>query len=207
MSLKQESNYPFDGQVKIELELEEAKKFEIRLRIPTWCRSDQFVPGKLYSYSNIAQDKWKVSVNGKKVEASLENGFAVLYRKWTSGDQILLELPMPVRINATIENVAANRERMAVTRGPLVYAAEGLDNEREVQQYFMEDVPPAAQISEQRIEAGILKNVVKINLPSKMLENNEVTSVGLKMIPYYAWDNRGHGSMIVWLPNTKKGVH
>jgi DUF1680 family protein len=200
VTLKQEADYPFDGKVKIGVELDVPTRFELRLRIPTWCRGDQFVPGALYHYQDTGAQAWQVSVNGVPYEAQLENGFAIINRNWEAGDAVVLDLPMPVRFNTAIEQVAATRGQVAVTRGPLVFAAEAVDNTGAVQDYFLEDLPPATQISEQRIKTGVLQGVVQLSVPAKREVGDQESSEVLQMIPYYAWNNRGTGSMIVWLP-------
>ncbi|HKK76680.1 MAG TPA: beta-L-arabinofuranosidase domain-containing protein [Saprospiraceae bacterium] len=202
VSLKQEADYPFKGAVRIAVEAATPKMFELRLRIPTWCRGNQFVPGELYHYQNKTEKSWSVSINGEPYDAPLEGGFAVINRTWKAGDQILLDLPMPVRFNTAVAEVEANRDRMALTRGPLVFAAEEADNAGKVQEYFMENVPKAAQIAEQRIDRGLLKDVVQISVPAKRKVDDRLLVEELTMIPYYAWNNRGVGSMMVWLPNS-----
>ena len=200
VTLKQEADYPFDGKVKIGVELDVPTRFELRLRIPTWCRGDQFVPGALYHYQDTGAQAWQVLVNGVPYEAQLENGFAIINRNWEAGDAVVLDLPMPVRFNTAIEQVAATRGQVAVTRGPLVFAAEAVDNTGAVQDYFLEDLPPATQISEQRIKTGVLQGVVQLGVPAKREVGDQESSEVLQMIPYYAWNNRGTGSMMVWLP-------
>jgi DUF1680 family protein len=176
---------------------EKAQKFTLKLRIPTWTGA-QFVPGDLYDYLNSEPTAWTVEVNGKPVEASLDRGFAVLERTWRAGDRVKLSLPMPVRFNTAIDSVEANRGRVAVTRGPLVYCAEEADNGGPVQIFSLNLVSVGEQIQEEVMKEGLLQNVVRLNLPAE----GDDTSVAekLKMIPYYAWNNRGDGSMIVWLP-------
>ncbi|MCR9226284.1 MAG: glycoside hydrolase family 127 protein [Flavobacteriaceae bacterium] len=206
IDVKQKSNYPFEGKVDLELKLDGRKEFEIRFRIPTWARTNQFVPGELYHYTNSNDKEWSVSVNGDQISAPLENGFAVVRGKWKTGDKLSLDLPMPVRFNQSIDQVEANNGRLAVTRGPLVFAAEEVDNTSAAQHYYFDNVPQGNQISEEPINSGILKNVVKISVPSKMIAQNGSIDEGLKMIPYYAWDNRGDESMIVWVPTSEQGV-
>ena len=152
--LKQETAYPFEGKVNMELDVDAPQAFELQLRIPTWCRGRQFVPGELYHYENSVSVSWQVSVNGRTIEADMENGFAIIKREWNPGDKVQLDLPMPVRFNSAVEQVEATRGRLAVTRGPLVFAAEGIDNVHPVQDYILS---ADSGISEQRINNGILK--------------------------------------------------
>lgn len=197
VAVEQKTNYPFDGNVELVFNPEKAQKFTLKLRIPTWTGA-QFVPGDLYDYLNSEPTAWTVEVNGKPVEASLDRGFAVLERTWRAGDRVKLSLPMPVRFNTAIDSVEANRGRVAVTRGPLVYCAEEADNGGPVQIFSLNLVSVGEQIQEEVMKEGLLQNVVRLNLPAE--GDDASVAEKLKMIPYYAWNNRGDGSMIVWLP-------
>ena len=206
IGIRQNSKYPFDGKIEMELELDGIKKFDLRLRIPTWSRTNQFVPGSLYSYIDQPDEKWTVTVNGEKIDAELENGFAVVSRNWKNGDRVTLELPMPVRFNKSLDKVEANNGRVAVTRGPLVYVAEGIDNKNTVQHYFINDIPSSDGITAHPIANGLMKNIVELSVPSMLVTEKNVVSERLNMVPYYAWDNREDGSMMVWFPTSGNGV-
>jgi uncharacterized protein len=108
-----------------------------------------------------------------------------------------------VRFNKAIDQVQADRGRTAVTRGPLVYCAEGEDNGGSVQQYFLDSLPSASAIKTSAFSDGILAKIIKVELPSKKLTDQGAKASALVLIPYYAWDNRGDGSMMVWLSNSK----
>ena len=201
--IKQKSEYPFDGKVDLTVSPKSSQRFKLKLRIPSWVNSNQFVPGELYSYDDKNYDKWKLSINGVKINAKTENGFVTIDRLWNVGDKVILDLPMTVRINKTINKVKENKNRVAITRGPLVYVAEGIDNYRPVQEFYIEDMVDNNKIKIKKINTGILENVVSIMFPAKRL-NNKIEEIFLKMIPYYAWNNRENSSMIVWIPFIKK---
>ena len=201
--IKQKSEYPFDGKVDLTVSPKSSQRFKLKLRIPSWVNSNQFVPGELYSYDDKNYDKWKISINGVKINAKTENGFVTIDRLWNVGDKVILDLPMTVRINKTINKVKENKNRVAITRGPLVYVAEGIDNYRPVQEFYIEDMVDNNKIKIKKINTGILENVVSIIFPAKRL-NNKIEEIFLKMIPYYAWNNRENSSMIVWIPFIKK---
>ena len=201
--IKQKSEYPFDGKVDLTVSPKSSQRFKLKLRIPSWVNSNQFVPGELYSYDDKNYDKWKLSINGVKINAKTENGFVTIDRLWNVGDKVILDLPMTVRINKTINKVKENKNRVAITRGPLVYVAEGIDNYRPVQEFYIEDMVDNNKIKIKKINTGILENVVSIIFPAKIL-NNKIEEIFLKMIPYYAWNNRENSSMIVWIPFIKK---
>jgi len=201
--IKQKSEYPFDGKVDLTISPNSSQKFKLKLRIPSWANSKQFVPGELYSYENKNYEKWQLSINGVQINAKTENGFVTIDRTWNVGDKVILDLPMNVRLNKTINKVKENKNRVAITRGPLVYVAEGIDNYGPVQEFYIEDMVDNNKIKIKKINTGILKNVVSIIFPAKKL-NNKIEETFLKMIPYYAWNNRENSSMIVWIPFIKK---
>ncbi len=206
VALRQATGYPFDEHIRLTLNPEKAQTFSLKLRIPTWA-GDQFVPGELYDYVQPDPAPWSVKVNGKEQDVQAENGFVDLRREWQPGDVVELHLPMPVRFNRSIEAVAANRDRVAVTSGPLVYCAEGVDNAAKVQQFFLEDLPGQPEIRTAVIDTGVLQNVVRLAMPARAKDGQGVREESLKLIPYYAWNNRGDASMIVWLPTQSDMIY
>ena len=187
VALEQESGYPFDGKVRLVVIPEKKERFSISMRIPTWATKDEFVPGGLYPYEEQRHLPVEVRVNGEKVKYVMKKGFAVIERDWVSGDIVELELPMPVRFVDCIPEVEDNVGKTAVTRGPLVYCAEEIDNGRPVQQLFLGDATEEkAQVTIE--ETGELKGLDFIKVG------------GISLVPYYAWCNRGDNrTMLVWL--------
>jgi len=202
VKVTQTSRYPFDGRVDLVLSPAKPQAFALHLRIPTWAR-EQFVPGALYHYVAERSERWTVRVNGEAVEAPLEKGFAVVERTWRPGDTVRLNLPMPVRLNTCIDKVEANRGRVAVTRGPLVYCAEEVDNGGAVQRFFVPEVTVAERIKTAAIAGGPLAGITKVTMPAaEVTADGGTRDAALTLVPYYAWNNRGDKSMIVWLPRT-----
>jgi DUF1680 family protein len=206
VSIRQQTDYPFDGRVHLTINPEREQSFSLKLRIPGWARTDRFVPGNLYQFADTITDggSWQIRVNGAIEDIPLDKGFAGIDRNWRPGDEVELTLPMDVRFNRAHENVEANRGRIAVTRGPLVYCAEGVDNGGPVQRISIEGLPDRSAISTETIDSGVLQNFVKVSFPSNELRAGEGRTHQLAMIPYYAWNNRGNGSMIVWIPNADR---
>ncbi|RMZ51619.1 hypothetical protein EB822_01425 [Flavobacteriaceae bacterium PRS1] len=199
VTIDQLSNYPFEDKTTFILTPEKEQRFALKLRIPTWVGA-QFVPGKLYNYiESTNEESWSVTINGKPVTASLENGFAVIKKLWKPGDKVELILPMPVRFNTTIDVVTANKNRISITRGPLVYCAEEVDNNTPVQNLFIDDVSQTTSKTKV-ISEGLLKNVTQITLSGKMSDSNTISDKKIKLVPYYSWNNRGDSTMIVWFP-------
>jgi len=202
VAIEQRTEYPFDGRVHLTLKPGSAQRFTLKLRIPTWAR-EKFVPGELYSYMREGAPEWWVKVNGRPVEARLERGFAAIRRVWQPGDRVELHLPMPVRFCRAIDKVEADRGRVAVVRGPLVYCAEEVDNHGPVQRLFVPEIPRPGEIQTRVIQSGPLAGVVAVSLPGRELTEDDSRPTRITLVPYYAWNNRGEKSMIVWLPQSE----
>jgi DUF1680 family protein len=203
VELIQSADYPFDGNIKLVLNPEKSQNFGLKLRLPTWA-TEQFVPGELYDYVNPVEKKWSVKVNGEPTEAKVVKGFISLSREWKPGDEVELSLPMEAKFNTALEQVKANNDRIAVTRGPLVYCAEEADNGNDVVQRFFIPEMDEARIKTRKIDEGALKNIVSLAVPAKKITDSGVIDTRLNLVPYYAWNNRGEKSMIVWTPTSKK---
>jgi DUF1680 family protein len=198
--IAQETKYPFEGKVKFAIDPEkDGQKINLHLRIPTWT-GGQFMPGKLYSYVGHSTGKWTIEVNGEPVKARLVKGFAVLERSWKAGDKVELNLPMPVRFSSCIDKVKATKGRLAVTRGPLVFCAEEVDNAGPVRRLSFPDVPDADQVKVSNLEDGVLKGMKMLHLPGARKVDDEERPAVIRMIPYFSWENRGSKSMSVWIP-------
>lgn len=205
VALEQTTGYPFDEQIRITVQPEKKKqKFAMKLRIPTWT-GNQLVPGKLYYYIDNSISDWELFVNGKKVEnAVTEKGFVTVNRTWQKGDRVELRLPMPVRYTHAIEEVEADRNKVAVSRGPLVYCAEGIDNEGEADRYMLPQISlNPAVVKEQ---PGVLQGIEVIrNIPATYLDTKgQLHESRLNLVPYYAWNNRGVSSMNVWFAENEE---
>ena len=192
VALREVSNYPWFGDIAIEVNPEFASEFTINLRIPSWCKGA------------------KASVNGKAVSSKkLLNGYLQIKRKWQKGDQIALTLPMqPTRIYA---NPSVNMDigRVALQRGPLVYCIEEVDNTGgPVQRLKLPRTSPLKT----KHRSDLFDGVVTLTAKAKAIgqkdwkadlyrsEAPRETSTTLTAIPYYLWSNRGQGSMVVWIP-------
>lgn len=197
VDIKQETDYPFDETIRFTITPEQREqKFTMRFRIPTWTEQ-QFVPGKLYSYLNNEPANWKVLLNGKEISVTLRKGFVAIDRTWKAGDRIELRLPMPIRYNKAISQVQADIDRLCITRGPLVYCAETIDNKALPASYV---VTPSTDVTVHKDTTGLMKGIAFISLPAHSVQGKNISQ--LTMLPYYAWDNRGDDAMIVWLART-----
>ena len=204
--LRQETSYPWKGDVDIFVDRNAAKTFSLKLRIPGWVRGE-VVPGDLYSYADGKTLGYKVTVNGEEVKAELDKGYFTITRNWKKGDKVSLHLDMEPRIVTANEKVEADRGRVAVERGPVVYCAEWPDNAFSVRSVLMGPEPGMVAVP-----GDILGYPVeKIATIAQALSYDKtgrlvVKDVKLTLIPYYAWCHRGSGEMAVWLPRSIQAV-
>jgi len=173
MTLSQETEYPWDGKVKITVGTESPVSAEIRLRLPEWC-----------------DRSYTISVNGKSLaKHRFEKGYIVLPGKWSDGDVIEFNMDMPVKVVAADPRVKNNEGMRAVQRGPIVYCIEEVDNPEGFDELTISENAGFTTV----FEPDFLNGVVSISA--------KVGEKTLKYIPYYAWDNREAGKMKVWVPN------
>jgi len=199
VELKQHTAYPNDGEVRLVVNPARKTRFRVLLRIPTWTRQ-QFVPGDLYRYTDAASTKVNLTVNGLSLPVHLDKGFVAIDRQWKAGDHVQLTLPMPVRATECHPAVKANEKRIALTRGPFVLCAEGVDNRGATQRFFFAQPPHVtdAEVSTKTIDSG---SFLQVQMESQAITaDRAIENSTLVLTPYYAWNNRGVSSMTVWFP-------
>jgi uncharacterized protein len=204
VKMTQETRYPWDGAVKMTVNPGQAAKFTMKIRIPGWARNEP-IASDLYRFTDQVKDTATLKVNGKAVSMTLDKGYVSVDRTWKNGDVVELNLPMPVRRVAANEQVAADRGRVAIQRGPIVYAAEWVDNPGGKVRNLM--LPASEKLSAES-KPDLLNGVtvvkgraVALSLDAKggVIKHNQ----DFIAIPYYAWANRGRGQMMVWMPETE----
>ena len=110
---------------------------------------------------------------------------------------------MPVKFNRSISEVKVNQNRLAVTSGPLVFCAEEVDNDGLVQR-FMLNGSKNIQANSHSVAMGKLNKLKQIHIQGKELKDEQLQDATIVYTPYFAWNNRGDGSMIVWTPTESK---
>jgi hypothetical protein len=174
VQLKQQTLYPWDGSISIDIVPAKSIEFEMKLRIPGWCRG----------YQLFVNDKQVLDANSRT-----NQGYVSIDRQWNSDDTIRLVLDMPVNIVRSRAEVTMNQDRLVLQRGPIVYCLEQVDNP--LSTYDSITFSPEQPINVQYIRE-LLNGVVVLN--GQDAEGNTCT-----FIPYYAWDNREAGFMQVWI--------
>jgi uncharacterized protein len=209
IEISQQSKYPWNGKVELSINPNSVKEFSLFLRIPGWTRNEA-VPGGLYKFKNEEHQNVEIKVNERAVKLSEKNGYAVITRIWKKGDKVELNLPMSVRVLRADEHVTADKEKIAVQRGPFVYCAEFADNKGA---HVLNLVANETKATRSVYNPALLNGVETINLSASNSKRGPGNSVILDneqdatLIPYFAWSNRGSGEMMVWIPVTKESSH
>lgn len=203
ITLDQQTNYPCEGDVSITVNPEQAAEFEVLVRIPGWA-IDQPLPGDLYRFADQATQQPRAFLNDEEVALTLKSGYLSLKRTWEEGDQIRIQLPVTARKVIAHEQVAADRNKVAVQRGPLVYCAEWPDQKDGRVLNLMID--QEAELTGD-FDQNLLKGVYVLNASGSSIARSagdKLTTepTNLTLIPYYAWAHRGAGEMMVWIPDT-----
>lgn len=197
--LEQETGYPWNGDIRIRV-AQGNLPFTMHLRIPGWVRG-AVLPSDLYRYADGQELGYTVTVNGEPVAGELQKGYLLIDRKWKKGDVVEVHFDMKPRVVKANGKVEADRGRVAVERGPLVYCAEWPDNDFNVHNILLNQ-HPSFQVVER---PDLLYGIHEITTDAQALSYDAagklaVRDVKLTLIPYYAWAHRGEGDMEVWLP-------
>jgi uncharacterized protein len=204
VKVAQQTRYPWDGDVKMTVTPDQPAAMTINVRIPGWARN-QPIASDLYSFADKFTGQPTLKVNGKTVPIQLDKGYVALARTWKAGDTIELDLPMPIRRVAANGRITADSGRVSIERGPVVYAAEWVDNpDGKVRNLMLPDSEPLHA----EFKADLLKGVEVIKAKGIALSRDDKDSLirtpeEITAIPYYAWANRGAGQMMVWFPPRK----
>lgn len=203
LNIVQETRYPWEGAVKMTVNPDTPSKLTINVRIPGWARNEP-IATDLYRFADNVNSPAVLKLNGKRIPIKIEKGYVALTRTWKKGDIIELNLPMPVRRVIANTRVSADRGRVAIQRGPLVYAAEWTDNPNGKVRNLV--LPDSSRLVA-KFNPALLKGVIEVKGRAIALTydaNGKLvqTAQPFTAIPYYAWANRGRGEMIVWLPNS-----
>lgn len=192
VTIFQQTDYPWDGIVCLQIKTEEPCAFTLKLRKPGWCRE-----GRLYLNNELISQ-----------EGIIKRGYLSLTRTWQPDDQIRLQWVMPSTRVYAHPDVLADVGKVALMRGPLVYCLEAKDQIRPLHHLRL---PPGGGFDSQ-YEPDLLGGVVSLlGTASAAVVNDwgtalyqqkqpRLESVPFKAIPYYAWGNRAPGEMSVWLP-------
>jgi DUF1680 family protein len=188
VKIKQETSYPWDGDVAIKVELDQPAKFALRLRIPGWCNDAT------------------LEINGSPVQLQTERGYAIMHRVWKTGDSVALRLVMPVERIYSDRRVSSSAGKVALQRGPIVYCLEEIDNNAGLNAVIL---PRDAELKSD-FEESLLGGVATISASAQKIgkyagdslysaNRGTLTATTVKAVPYALWGNREQGEMLVWI--------
>ena len=198
LSLTQTTDYPWEGRVSVTIDECGSKPFALRLRIPGWCEGAT------------------LRVNGEPVDGpSTAATYAEVRRAWKPGDRVELDLPMPPQLIEANPQVEETRNQLAVRRGQIVYCLESPELPEGVR---VQEVLLAADAKlSAKHDAHLLGGITVIEAaaasrpdgawegrlyrPVEEAGSDGATKpIAIRLIPYYAWANRGKSEMTVWMP-------
>ena len=193
-ALSQQTDYPWDELIRITIDDAPTGEVSLMLRIPGWA------------------DGASLQINGDASDLPLNpQSYVELRRVWQAGDVIDLRLPLRPRIIKAHPKAEEIRNHVAIMRGPIVYCLEGVDLPEDVS--MLEVYLPDETVLESKLDEDLLGGVVTISGAARRLyeENGspdlylqagheKEEQLDIRLVPYYAWNNRGIGEMTVWLP-------
>ncbi len=182
VALKQETEYPWDGAVKMTVNPDVSKAFTMNIRIPGWVNEQE-------------NKTVTIKVNGEAVTATAEKGYVAINRTWNKNDVITIDIPMEIRITEADPNIKATKGMVALQRGPIVYCMEKAGNAQlntDIENFdplnFV--IPRDAELTA-TYNKDLLNGVVELTGDVKYQSGSRIIAAKLQAIPYYAWNNRG----------------
>lgn len=201
VELQQSTTYPWNGDISIRVNPSGSQNFQLNIRIPGWVQN-KVLPSDLYTYVDRKNLNYTVKVNGVPQLALLRNGYFGINRRWKKGDVVEVHFDMEARTVKAHQAVEADRGKVAVERGPVVYCAEWPDNDFSVLSVLLNKKPVFELVPQPDMLYGINQLKTGAQILSYTPEGKiEVKDVKLTLIPYYAWAHRGSGEMAVWFPD------
>ena len=210
--VSQTTDYPWNGDITLTIDKNQAGCFALKLRIPGWVQGSP-VPSDLYSYTDGKRLGYSVTINGERLDVQTaraqvsksqatmsSDGYLTIERQWKRGDCVSLHLDMEPRTVRANAKVSADRGMVCVERGPLVYCAEHPDNDFDLMATLVNQEPRF--VLGHTTIAGT--DVTTLTTDAQTLDFDPQGRLNardrrLTLIPYYAWCHRGSGKMRVWM--------
>jgi DUF1680 family protein len=191
VTVRQTTNYPWEGKVKLQVTPEKPEEFTLHLRVPGWAEGSA------------------VTVNGEKVSLRASQGYLHIHRQWSGGDVVGLSFPLEIQRLEANPKVLQSRGQIALRRGPLIYCLEQIDQTAKLDRIVL----PATSTLTDHFEPQLLGGVTVITGQARMrdasdswdqrlyrpVQPTQTEAVAIKAIPYCVWGNRGHQDMRVWI--------
>ena len=208
VTLSQNTDYPWKGTSTVTVTpASDGQAFALKVRIPGWA-TGRPVPSTLYVQTVPADASGiSVKVNGSPVPLALDKGYCTIDRTWRLGDTVSVDIPMPVKRIKADDRVEADRGRLAVERGPIVWCAEGIDNGGRALDVV---IPADATFAEKSVDVcGVKMSALATtgcHVRKGIKKINVGPSVPITLIPYFAWCHREAGEMQTWFPISAEAI-
>ena len=208
VEIRQETEYPWKGMIKLTVNPEQPQSFALKIRLPGWAKGNPGA-GALYKFLDEGPANFAtLKVNGQAQNLKLDNGYLILERSWNKGDVVELNLAMPIRRVVARDEVKDNENRMALQRGPLVYCVEGVDHNGSAWNLIVPDQVTFTPQWRPDLLGGVmtLTGTGMAIVPTKDGIGAQTIKQKISAVPYFSWCNRGSNQMLVWLPRKVKEV-
>ena len=201
VELKMETNYPWEGKVKLMVDPVKKTKFSLYLRIPGWSQGYTST-NELYEFADYSSGEIKIKLNGKDFQPGKEYGYLVVNRNWEKGDWIEFEIPIQTYRLKSREELKQNTNRIAIQRGPIVYCIEGADNNGKAWNVIVPENTKFETIDYKVLDEPVKALTAEVPVVTVAEDGLSLKTEKKKIIaiPYYTWANRGRNEMQVWLP-------
>ncbi len=203
----QKTDYPWDGRIQLQIKPENpGSRFSIYLRIPGWARGEPLTTD-LYRFMSSEPETIQLTVNGSVHKIKIKKGYIKIEQEWNQDDEIILDLPMTVRRVLAHDSVEADRYRVALQRGPVVYCVEWPDvKDGHVHNLLLPDDAEFTVQFRQNLLDGV--QTIESEATAFYEDNDTLRTIrkSFTAIPYYGWAHRGPGEMAVWLARDTSAV-
>ena len=201
VSVFTETNYPWEGKIRVKVNPDTRKKFTVHIRIPGWAYGEAS-PGALYRFIQYKPKPVDFLVNGKKIVTKMESGYISIDRVWDPGDQVSFSLPMEILRIRAMDSLRNDADRIALQRGPMIYCIEGADNPGSVWNVLLKPDMTFHAVAYHVLEEPVIaiQAMADQSVPAGGGSQIKIQQKKITAIPYYTWANRGANPMRVWLP-------
>ena len=206
VGVKMETNYPWEGKMKLMIDPVKKGRFKIFVRMPSWY-ADKIVPGNLYVRDGndpavIDHPVYLIDINGKQINAKAENGYFIIDREWAKGDMLEVKFSMEVKRIKSKPELKQDNNRIALQRGPIVYCIEGADNNGKAWNVIIPENTKFETIDYKVLDESVKALTAEVPVVTVGEDGLSLKTEKKKIIaiPYYTWANRGKNEMQVWLP-------
>ncbi|MFM9909163.1 MAG: glycoside hydrolase family 127 protein [Chitinophagaceae bacterium] len=208
VSVKMQTNYPWDGKVHLNIDPQKKGTFRLQVRIPGWSIPQQGSEQTYLTKFSATESVAPLKINGAETKYIVENGYMVIDREWKKGDVVDIEFTMNAHLVSSRNEIKQNENRVAIQRGPLVYCVEGADNNNKAWNIIVPENTSFLPVAQKVLDESVI--ALQASVPV-VIVNEEGTSMNtvtktITAIPYYVWANRGKNEMQVWLPTKMKDV-